>query len=175
MKIAFLLSLLCFLLINTQAQTLPVARNYQKAYDKNTRTADGKPGANYWQNKATYNINVNFAPSTRIISGSEEIVYTNNSPDTLNQIWFKLYPNLYQKGAVRDMAISEKDVMDGVHIKQILVNGKEDADPGWKNFYYPADSIKTTSPGTNMTLKIEPLAPNQSTSRPFTKERPMNQ
>ena len=144
------------------AQTLPVARNYQSAFEKNTRSADGKPGVNYWQNKASYNINVIFTPATRIISGSEEIVYTNNSPDTLNQIWFKLYPNLYQKGAIRDMAVSENDLTDGVHIEKILVNGKETTNSAWKNFYYPADSIKTKNPGTNMNLKIEPLAPKQS-------------
>src|SRR3978361_2041655 len=83
MKNFTLLISFCFLLIHVQSQSLPVARNYQQAYDKNTRTSDGKPGANYWQNKATYNINVSFAPSTRIISGTEEIIYTNNSPDTL--------------------------------------------------------------------------------------------
>src|SRR5438067_175255 len=94
----------------SNAQSLPVARNYQTAYDKNTRSKDGKPGANYWQNKATYNINVNFAPAARTISGSEEIVYTNNTPDTLTEIWFKLYPNLYKKGAVRDFKVLPADV-----------------------------------------------------------------
>ena len=108
-----------------------------------------KPGANYWQNKATYNINVSFAPSTRIISGTEEIVYTNNSPDTLNQVWFKLYPNLYQKGAVRDFKVLPSDVSDGVKIENFSVDGvtKNSAD------------LRISS--TNMFLRIPPLMPGK--------------
>jgi len=140
-------SLICCLLIN--AQSLPVARNYQQAYNKSTRTADGKPGANYWQNKATYNINVSFAPSTRIILGSEEIVYTNNSPDTLNQIWFKLYPNLYKKGAVRDFKILPSDLSDGVNIESFAVDGKNEN----------ISSLRIN--GTNMFLRVPELLPGK--------------
>ena len=141
--------LLCLYYIIIDAQSLPVARNYQQAYDKNTRTADGKPGADYWQNKATYNINVNFAPATRIISGSEEIVYTNNSPDTLNQIWFKLYPNLYKKGAVRDFKVLPADVSDGVTIENFAVDGKNEN----------TSSLRIN--GTNMFLKVPALLPGK--------------
>ena len=42
MKILSLSIAFCFLLIDAQTQTLPVARNYQQAYNNNTRTADGK-------------------------------------------------------------------------------------------------------------------------------------
>ena len=45
------------------AQTLPIARNYQQAYNKQTRSTDGKPGKNYWQNTASYKIDVSFDPA----------------------------------------------------------------------------------------------------------------
>jgi hypothetical protein len=142
----------CFALIYCliiNAQSLPVARNYQQAYDKNTRTADGKPGAGYWQNAAAYNINVSFTPATRIVSGSEEIVYTNNSPDTLNQIWFKLYPNLYKRGSPRDMHVDAADLSDGVNIESFSVDGITE----------PANALHISA--TNMWLQVAALMPGK--------------
>ena len=64
------------------------------------------PELTYWQNTADYKIDVSFSPTSRIIAGTEEIIYVNNSPDTLNQIWFKLYPNFYKNGVQRDQDIN---------------------------------------------------------------------
>ena len=63
MKICSVCLCILFASFQLNAQTLPVARNYQDAYDKKTRSTDGKPGAKYWQNTATYNINVSFDPA----------------------------------------------------------------------------------------------------------------
>ncbi len=76
---------------------LYIPRNIQWAYEKGTRSLDGTPGKNYWQNTATYQLNIQFDPLSRYLAGTAHITYTNNSPDTLEQIWFKLYPNLYQR------------------------------------------------------------------------------
>lgn len=138
----------CLLAILSQAQ-LPVPRNIQSSYTKGTRTTDGKPGAKYWQNRASYTIKVNFDPATRLLSGTEEISYINNSPDTLRQTAFKLYPNYYQKGATRDTKVRPADLMDGVSIQQVLVNG--------------TDKTKMMGiDGTNMLVSSGTLAPNDS-------------
>ncbi|HEX8278178.1 MAG TPA: peptidase, partial [Segetibacter sp.] len=68
-----------FLLFGQQALPLPV--NIQTLYEKSTRSRDGKPGINYWQNSANYDIHVAFDPSTLLLNGAEKISYTNNSPD----------------------------------------------------------------------------------------------
>jgi len=109
---------------DVSAQTLPVARNIQAAYQKGTRSVDGKPGKNYWQNKAAYTLRVNFNPETRLVAGTVDITYTNNSPDTLRQIWFKLYPNLYKNGTPRESAVSPRDLTEGVVIDSMFVNGQ---------------------------------------------------
>ena len=70
------------------AQTLPLPRNIKKAFDKGSRSSDGRPGKNYWQNSADYAIDVSFDPATRLVAGKVHIVYKNNSPDTLKEIWF---------------------------------------------------------------------------------------
>ncbi|HRI19894.1 MAG TPA: M1 family metallopeptidase [Panacibacter sp.] len=105
-------------------QTLPVPRNIEDAYINNTRSTDGKPGKNYWQNKASYLIDVSFYPATRQINGTVTIDYINNSPDTLTKVLFKLYPNLYKKGSPRVAPVEAEDVNDGVHINSMAINGK---------------------------------------------------
>lgn len=110
--------------INGKAQPLPTPLNITQTYKKQTRDNSGLPGKNYWQNTANYNIQVNFNPETLLLQGFEEIDYINNSPDTLNEIVFKLYPNLYKKGAQRQMKIeSAQDITDGVTIESITING----------------------------------------------------
>ncbi|RYZ27308.1 MAG: peptidase, partial [Chitinophagaceae bacterium] len=106
------------------AQSLPVARNIQAAYQKGTRSVEGKPGKNYWQNKAAYTLRVKFNPETRLVAGTVDITYTNNSPDTLRQIWFKLYPNLYKTGTPRESAVSPRDLTEGVVIDSMFINGQ---------------------------------------------------
>ncbi|WP_400191378.1 M1 family metallopeptidase [Hymenobacter sp. B81] len=107
------------------AQTLPIPRNLQATYAKGTRSPDGQPGPNYWQNAADYVINISFDPATRRVAGTVDISYRNNSPDSLRQLLFKLYPNLYQKGAARASSIRPEDVSEGVQIEQMSINGQE--------------------------------------------------
>lgn len=51
---------------------------------------------NYWQQYLRYSINAQLNENEKSVSGSETIIYKNNSPDTLNYIWFHIYPNAYK-------------------------------------------------------------------------------
>ncbi len=144
---------ICFIMISfllqtsTAQTTLPIPVNIKKTFDKGTRSMDGKSGKNYWQNAAVYNIDVNFDPASRVIKGSVTISYTNNSPDTLKEIIFKLYPNIYKKGVSRLMNIKAEDLTDGVAIEKLSAN--EELLPA-KNYRIDA---------TNMSVRIKPLLP----------------
>ncbi|MEZ5034479.1 MAG: M1 family metallopeptidase [Chitinophagaceae bacterium] len=120
------LSVFCLLIVNlVKAQDqLPTPRNIRTTYENGTRSLDGSPGKNYWQNSADYNLDIHFFPSTRLLSGTVAIHYVNNSPDTLRQVWFKLNPNYYKKGVARNRSIDEADAGDGLLIDQFFVNGK---------------------------------------------------
>ena len=95
-----------FLLSSTLVAQEKEASNYNyndafghDFYTKNgtaTRSASGKPGHAYWQNSADYKIDVNLNESTKEISGSETITYTNNSPDALDFLWMQLDQNLFK-------------------------------------------------------------------------------
>lgn len=63
------------------------------------RTASGKPGPEYWQNSADYNLEVSLDDKTNIISGNVTIHYTNNSPETLDFIWIYLEQNRFTENS----------------------------------------------------------------------------
>lgn len=52
--------------------------------------------ADYWQQYLHYSIEVSLNDKEKSITGFEKIVYTNNSPETLDFIWFHIYPNAYK-------------------------------------------------------------------------------
>ena len=104
-------------------QPLYMPRAVKQAFAKGTRSLDGKPGAKYWQNHGRYAITVTAAPPDRAIRGTEQIVYTNNSPDTLRRLVMKLFINIHRPGAPRDEGASENYLTSGVHIDAFSVNG----------------------------------------------------
>ncbi|MGZ4033603.1 MAG: M1 family metallopeptidase [Bacteroidia bacterium] len=59
----------------------------------NFRTASGAPGNQYWQQKADYDIDAFLNEKEGILEGSEQITYTNNSPDPLSYLWLQLDEN----------------------------------------------------------------------------------
>jgi hypothetical protein len=99
-----------------------MARNVLSAYEKGTRSFDGKPGENYWQNSADYKIKVSIDPKTRLVKGNERIVYYNNSPDTLKQIVFNIIQDLNKPETERNFPISKEVLSDGVEIEKFIMN-----------------------------------------------------
>lgn len=109
----------------SQTNEVFIPINVQKAIAKKTRSNDGMPGMLYWQNRADYKIDVSFDPKTLLISGTEKITYTNNSPDTLKHLIFHLFPNMFKKGNMRDTDIEPADESEGVSIDKVSINGFE--------------------------------------------------
>lgn len=143
-----------------QKSTLNIPLNIQKAIDKGTRSLDGKPGFNYWQNKAEYKIKAELEPKTRMITGQETIVYFNNSPDTLKQIVVKVLPDIYRKGNMRDFEISPNDITNGMHVSKIDVNGEKIKTDGTDK------AIRREGTNLFITLKL-PMAPKSQTELKF--------
>ncbi len=50
----------------------------------------------YFQQEVAYDISVTLNDSAHTLTAFEKLVYTNHSPDTLNFIWFHLWPNAYK-------------------------------------------------------------------------------
>lgn len=105
------------------AQSLYMPRNVQDAYAKGTRSMDGKPGKNYWQNTARYDIRIAAAPPSREVRGVETITYFNNSPDTLRSVVMRLTLNIHKPGAARDFPAQEEYLSTGIIIDSFIADG----------------------------------------------------
>jgi hypothetical protein len=91
-----------------------------------------------WQQRISYNIDVKMNVSTNKFNGIEKIDYYNNSPDTLNKVYFHTYWNAFQPNSSMDVRSREL----GKTILGIDKKGKEvqDWDPRVK------DRILNTKP-----------------------------
>ena len=137
------------------AQPLYMPRDIKQAYKKGTRSLDGNPGKNYWQNRARYDITITAMPPDRNIKGTETITYFNNSPDTLLNPVIKLFLNIHKPGAPRNYGATEDYLTTGVQIDDLTVDGDKFNSPNnpgiftWfglhlSNPLLPHDSIRLT-------------------------------
>lgn len=58
--------------------------------------------SNYWQQRVKYNMDIDLNVQTNQYKGKQRITYTNNSPDTLDNLFFHLYWNAFQPGSMMD-------------------------------------------------------------------------
>lgn len=124
----FLLPFLSVLIISlpcaAQKSEMFIPINLKKMYSGGTRSLDGRPGPNYWQNGSDYKINATFDPEKRILNGNEEITYRNNSPNKISQIVIRLYPDIFRKDARRTIFINPDDLNEGVSVTKLIFNGE---------------------------------------------------
>jgi len=157
MRIITLFSFFLFTAGNLFAQ-IPqdffIPTEFQRAYRKGTRSLDGKPGPNFWQNRADYTLEVEVDPLKKYITGQASITYTNNSPDELDFIYFTLLSDIARTGNVRDEALPASWVGDGTLIRSLKIN----------NTPIDVDSRQSVfREGTNMRVRLpEPLVSGQS-------------
>src|SRR6187549_3606501 len=125
MKQILLTAIIAVSFSSTQAQGLYLPRDIKAAYKKGTRSLDGMPGKNYWQNRGVYSINITAMPPDRNIKGTETITYFNNSPDTLRNPVIKLFLNIHKPGAPRNGGSSPDYLTSGVHIDAVTADGSK--------------------------------------------------
>lgn len=115
---------------------------YQRAVEAGTRSEDGRPGPEYWQQRVDYSIDVSLDPSTARITGSEVATLHNNAPVALPFIVVRLYQNVFSEGVERNRAV---ELTGGMSVERVTVNGTElldlrgepnaaQQDPGYRIF-----------------------------------------
>jgi len=80
---------------------------------------DGVAQPDRWKQAVDYTMEVNLDVSNHSYAGTQHLVYTNNSPDTLNRVFYHLYFNAFQPGSmmdIRSLTIADPDrrVMDRI-------------------------------------------------------------
>lgn len=76
----------------------------------------------YWQQEVDYTINIDVNVENYQYTGAMKLVYTNNSPDDLNRVFFHLYFNAFQPGSmmdVRSQTIADPDPRVGDRISRL--------------------------------------------------------
>ena len=131
------------------------------------RTASGAPGPEYWQNRADHRIEVRLDDEGHRIEGFEEVVYSNESPDTLTYLWMQLEPNRYAKGSQALLSDSGPDLRQeqGVGFLREL-----EANRNWTGGVTiesvddaAGDPLPHTIVGTMMRIDLpKPLGPGQT-------------
>ena len=130
------------------------------------RTASGAPGHQYYQQKASYVIDVVLDDKKQTLTGTETISYKNNSPDPLNYLWIQLDQNMRAKDSdskkIRTSNVDEKMSFDE------LAYLHNDFDGGFKLDYVKdgrGQDLKYTINKTMMRVDLPtPLAPGATYS-----------
>jgi len=147
------------------------------------RNAAGEPGHQYWQQKVDYKISVELDEANHRLTGSEEITYKNNSPDTLKYLWLQLDQNRFNNSSAAEMTSSFRGTAtrnptiatgDGgkparLSLGQLRrLQRMEDVEHGYTIMSVKdkgGADLKATIVGTNMRIDLpRALKPGQSTS-----------
>ena len=138
---------------------LYVPRDIQKAYDSGTRSRDGRPGPNYWQNKPAHSMKITLSPPSRRVQGEQEIVYTNNSPAPMPILIFRLYVNAHQPEALRNKQVAPGFLSKGVTVESFSIDGKTKA---WDDPANPLASVNGPGSTVHAIPLDAPLPPKAS-------------
>ncbi len=93
---------------------------FARAIANGTRTRTGEPGPGNWVQHARYSIDASIDPASNTLTGSERVVYVNNSPDTLARLAVYLRQNVFRaESPRRDVA----PLTDGVTLARVVANG----------------------------------------------------
>jgi hypothetical protein len=77
---------------------------------------------NYWQQHVEYFMDINMDVSDFTFSGKQKLIYTNNSPDTINKVYYHLFFNAFRPGSqmdVRSRTIKDPDSRVGNRIFEL--------------------------------------------------------
>ena len=120
----------------------------------------------YWQQHVDYKMDINFFAEENKFSGHQELVYTNNSPDTLYKVFYHLYYNAFQPGSmmdVRSRTIEDPDSRVGDRIAGL--NKDEIGYHNIKSISQKNAVLKFKIEGTILEVFLDkPLKPNDKTT-----------
>ena len=118
----------------------------------------------YWQQRVDYNIKIDFNHKNHQFEGQQNLIYFNNSPDTISKVFFHLYFNAFQPGSmmdVRSRSLPDPDsrVMDRISkLKKNEIGFHE-----IKTIQQSGIKLEYHIQGTVLEVKLEkPIMPNQS-------------
>lgn len=140
---------------NTRSQNI---QNNFRSEENPLYWANRPPHPGYWQQDVHYTIKASIDEQTDILTGQEQLQYWNNSPDTLEFVYFHLYQEAFQPESYYDNLQENNKTKPrygkyerqklGTEVYTIRVNGQE---------------VKTEKDNTILKVYLpSPLLPNSS-------------
>lgn len=135
--------------------------------------------APYWQQHADYKMEVSMDVKNYQYKGKQELVYTNNSPDTLRKVFYHLFPNAFQPGSEMDARlhfikdpdgrmVNKIKGADGKEVKQSRIETLKPNEIGYlkiSDFKQDGISAQTRVSGTVLEVILpKPILPNSKTT-----------
>ena len=132
---------------------------FDRSVRAGTRTRSGRPGPDYWQNRAEYDIDARLLPDEHVLEGTARITYHNRSPDTLRTVHVEMIQNVHREGVVRNRAL---EITGGIRVDGVEVGSRTlSSDPstgpryeinGTRMVVYPGGPIL---PGEQIELTVD--------------------
>jgi hypothetical protein len=120
----------------------------------------------YWQQNVNYCMDIDFNAENHTFQGAQSLVYTNNSPDTLDHVFYHLYFNAFQPGSMMD--VRSRTIADPDPRIADRINNLQPNEIGFHKIE------KLTQDGEKVTFSVEgtvaevqlaqPLLPGKSTT-----------
>ncbi|MGB3590982.1 MAG: M1 family metallopeptidase [Nonlabens sp.] len=138
--------------------------------DKKVSPSTSKVPSTYWQQAVDYKMEVDVNVNNFQYKGTQKLVYTNNSPETLNRVYYHLFFNAFQPGSqmdVRSRTIADPDPRVGSRIEKLteeeqgflkVSSLKQDGallSPAEEGTILVVDLVKPLAPGASTTLDME--------------------
>ncbi|KRB54645.1 M1 family metallopeptidase [Flavobacterium sp. Root186] len=135
--------------------------------------------APYWQQHADYKMEVSMDVKNYQYKGKQELVYTNNSPDTLRKVFYHLFPNAFQPGSEMDARlhfikdpdgrmVNKVKGADGKDVKKSRIETLKPNETGYlkiSDFKQDGISAQTRASGTVLEVILpKPILPNSKTT-----------
>tara|TARA_B100000989_G_C19532632_1_gene470968 strand:- start:4787 stop:6700 length:1914 start_codon:yes stop_codon:yes gene_type:complete len=89
--------------ILTSISLLCISCAYLFAQETSTPSVKSAYTAGYWQQEIDYTMNIVVDAHAHQFTGEQHIIYTNNSPDVIDRVFYHLYFNAFQPGSMMDV------------------------------------------------------------------------
>lgn len=130
---------------------------------------DARAQCDRWQQRVEYTMEVSLDHRDHLFQGTTRLRYTNNSPDTLREVFFHLYFNAFQPGSemdVRSRTIEDPDERVGGRIAELEAH--QVGLSVVSDFEQDGRSAELTPMGTVLKVALaRPLLPKRSTTFTF--------
>jgi hypothetical protein len=127
------------------------------------RSAAGKPGPQYWQQRVDYRIDATLDPDRNELWGQERITYANRSPDTLTYIWMHVEQNICAAGSITNK-LNQPPLVFGASVFDFSCKGFAGGD-SIQSLSISGQAAKYFVDGTTMRVDLAtPLPPGGTTT-----------